>query len=169
MRGSKAQIEDWLPLLFIIVFLVLLMLLFSLLGSSRQRAMQKGFEADKAAIGADTLLTNYALYPLSSQKGEMSIGAAIGLYDIWHNNDQLRKIESSTAEFFSKSQLENDNMAWMIAISYPGRNDIYIYSEKAANRLAGRSLLSSIKIPASDEKDTITISLLSIRSGQALT
>ena len=152
MRDKKSQVEDWVPLMFIIVFLVVLFFFVAFTNKSSSATLAEFSGNQIIAKDASQIVLDYLRYS-PENKNAASI---LSEYFLTKDPQKLHDLKRLTNEFFSKSSLETDYSTWSLEFHY-GEETIIIETDRA-NEQVLRKEISRTYIP-SYGKDAIELRL----------
>ncbi|MBL7054764.1 hypothetical protein ISS05_03320 [Candidatus Woesearchaeota archaeon] len=123
MLNKKGIVEDWLPLMLLIVVLVFLFFITMILKIGSEREQIELFDKEQDKIMAQQLLVGYLRSPFSTGK---NLADAINEYYLTRNQLLLDEIKRKTGQFFSGSELEEDTLSWDLTMNLPSGEEIEI-------------------------------------------
>ena len=159
MSNKKSQVEDWLPLILIIVVLLFVLLYISFSEFGSEKTAQELIAKKIQIRDAHDILSNYLKSPLGLEKiSDANIADGIGYYSIREDAELLSKLQIATDEFFSKSSLSTDYSSYSLEITYAGK-ELVLESEESRTQMVTREELSRTAIPTAYNGDLIIIKL----------
>tara|TARA_Y100000310_G_scaffold67689_1_gene63047 strand:- start:3046 stop:3576 length:531 start_codon:yes stop_codon:yes gene_type:complete len=173
MKGKKAQVEDWLPTILLIVVLVFLFFFFSISSANSAEKSKEQIEFQTSSIDSKQLLLIYLKTPFELDAIQnANIADAIAYYFTNLDEELLKQIKTETNEFFSKSQLESDRSSWSLDLTNPKKiKKITIDSEKTKKQISEGRLdrkskikLSETLVPSPIKDEFIQIQLFSVKT-----
>lgn len=163
MQNKKAQVEDWLPLMLIIVVLFFFVSCTAIGNLSRHKTIDSAVTSRLIVKDSSQQLLNYLKSPVKlDNMNDVNVADALNYYYLNKNDKLLSQIKAATDEFFSKSSIETDYASYSIEIAYPNK-DIVIEPEKLRkqkliiNQMKKENDLSKIKISERKEMDAAII------------
>jgi len=171
--SRKGQIEDWLPSITLVVFLVFLFFFLILPNTANPLQGASAFSSLKIDSGmalADYLKSNAELEGFQNP----NMADAIGYYFASSDENILAQIKAKTKQLFSGSLLESDSASWSIEIkNAKSSREIAIDSEKieAMRKNPGKAYIKSRDevadsvIPGSSSNASIEIRLFAVSLG----
>lgn len=162
MPNKKSQVEDWLPLILIIVVLTFLLFYISFSEFESEKTAQELVLKKIQIRDTHDILSNYLKSPLSLEKiPDANIADGIGYYSVKDDAELLNKIQIATDDFFSKSSLGTDYSSYSLEITYAGK-ELVLESKKSRKQLSTKEELSKISIPTPYKDDLINLRLFLI-------
>ena len=147
MSNKKSQMQDFIPLVLLIIIGFFVILFFSQCTKIKTTTAAKNAELEFISKDSEKLLINFLNTQISLETQDNSIAEAINLYFTTQDENLLEHINTRANEFFSKSELENDYSSWSLEIQYPGKKTIIIEPEKSRKNMIQRKLVSKTMIP----------------------
>lgn len=142
--SKKSQIEDWLPMVLAIVFILFLSI--TLLFSTKKAESGEIFEFQSAIIDSQEILLDYVKIPFDMQGTQISITDAISLYFSNQDDDILKKIKLETQSYFSM-RLSSELQQWSLEIASEN-NRIIINSKNPVKPDFDKKEAAKITIPS---------------------
>lgn len=144
MLNKKSQVEDYLPLLGIIVVLFMVVAYISYFNiktgnDSRERVASQVIVKDSGQLLINYLGSHFGKY-------ENNIAEGIGIYYIDNNQEILSQLKIATENFFSSSSLETDYSTWSLEISH-NDNPLIIESQSAKTQQILRKEIARTVVP----------------------
>ena len=165
MSNKKSQVEDWLPLLFIIVALVIVILFISLSNVNRNKSLKEGIELQILEKDSNQLLLDYLDVPIAFENfGNANVADAINNYFVTEDKGILNNINLATKDFFSKTHLESDYSSWSILITKQRGREIIIESDKSSKQHIIRREVSKVFMPTLGNKDFVEVRLFYVQT-----
>lgn len=163
--SKKSQIEDWLPLLTMIIFLVLLLLFISLSNINKNKKINERIELSILSKDSNQLLLNYLKSQsfVRNQQNE-NIADELNYYFMTGDENLLGQINTITNDIFSRSHLETDYSSWSLEIKHPDKKELIIESEKSRESHILRKEVSKILIPTYYNDKSIEIKLFFVQT-----
>ena len=159
MLNKKSQVEDWLPLILIIIVLLFVLLYISYAQFGSERTAQEIIGKKIVVKDSQDILLNYLKSPINLEKfPDANIADALSYYSIREDVDLLLRLQAATNSYFSKSSLETDYSSYSLEISYAGK-ELVIESEKSRTNMVAREFLSATAIPTPYKDDLIQLKL----------
>lgn len=128
MSNKKSQVEDWLPLLGIIVVLLLVLAYISYFNIKTGNDSREKINSQIIVKDSGQLLINYLNSPFEESETNIAEGTSIYYFD--KNPEILSQLNIATENFFSSSSLETDYSTWSLEINY--NDDILIIESQRA-------------------------------------
>ena len=145
MSNKKSQVEDWLPLLGIIVVLLLVLAYISYFNIKTGNDSRERIASQIIVKDSGQLLLNYLGSPFDEY--ETNIAGGMGIYYIYNNPEILSQLNIVAENFFSSSSLETDYSTWSLEINHNDDN-IIIESQRAKTQHILRKEIARTIIPA---------------------
>lgn len=159
MPNKKAVIEDWLPLLLIIVVLLFFVSCTAIGNFNRHRIIDQAVTSQFIIKDSSQQLLNYLKSPIKlDNMNDANVADALNYYYLKKNDALLKQIKVATDDFFSKSSIETDYSSYSIEIKYPD-DEILIESERSRMQQVLRKELVATIIPISNTDKIIQIKL----------
>ena len=151
--SRKSQVEDWLPLMAIIIFLVFIFLILSLLNLNRTTTINEILKMDTIIRDSGQYLINYPNSQISLNNKNITVAEAISYYAATNDENSLILLKFWADEIFSHSSLETDSSSWSLEIVTPATKQVITESEKARTRYIARNEISSAILPMPDKEN----------------
>lgn len=159
MLNKKAQVEDLLPLLLVIVLLVFMSFLPSCMNASRGIIKAK-IELHFLSKDSDQLLINFLGTPFYLDNVQDSnVADALNIYFLTDDIDLYFQLDEKANEFFSKSDLESDYATWELRIKHPRKHYLFLMPESIPDTIITKKQISEIAIPTYNHNEFIEIQL----------
>lgn len=159
MPNKKAQVEDWLPLLLIIVVLLFFVSCTAIGNFNRHRIVDQAVTSQFIIKDSSQQLLNYLKSPIKlDNMNDANVADALNYYYLKKNDALLKQIKVATDDFFSKSSIETDYSSYSIEIKYPD-DEILVESERSRMQQVLRKELVATIIPISNTDKIIQIKL----------
>ncbi|MBI2557957.1 hypothetical protein HYW20_01435 [Candidatus Woesearchaeota archaeon] len=160
MQNKKSQVEDWLPLLGIIIFMVILLVFYPSHSIAGTKAANNKIDFDVMSKDSDQLLLNY----LKIKLDDKNIADAIVTYQLTKDSALLNQMKSNADNFFSKSDLNTESSTWSLEMKPFDENMIIVEPERARTDYILRKELSRTLIPAYYFNKPIEIKLFLVQT-----
>ena len=144
MSNKKSQVEDYLPLLGMIVILFMVMAYISYFNIKTGKDLRERVASEVIVKDSGQLLINYLSSPLD--KYDANIAEGISIYHIDKNPDILSQLNIATENFFSRSSFETDYSTWSLEISH-NDNLLIMESQRAKTQHILRKEIARTVIP----------------------
>ena len=161
MQNRKSQVEDWLPLLGIIIFLVVIALFYPLHSIAGTKAMNEKINFDVMSKDSAQLLLNYLKIKLGENE---NVADGIVLYSSTKDSNLLNQIKLKAEDFFSKSDLNTESSSWSLEIKQYNTNPIIVEPEIARTDYILRKEFSKVTIPTYSSNKPIEIKLYLVQT-----
>ncbi|GEM_PF-2587106 len=163
MQSKKSQVEDWLPYLFLVIFVVIASILIFFGGNGRAIAAKE--KSDEFILNMDSsqLLQNFLRTPAIENSLE-NAADQLNYYFLDDGQNSLNAFSAIAKPFFDKSQLESDYSSWSMTVKYPGKKDIFIESEKSRQSQIQRKEISKILVPTPIPENNMEIILFWVQT-----
>ena len=159
MLNKKSQVEDWLPLLLIIVVLFFFVSCVAIGNFNRHRTTDEAITSQFIVKDSSQQLLNYLKSPVKlDNMNNDNVADALNYYYLNKNDALLKQIKSATDDFFSKSSIETDYSSYSLEIKYPD-NEIFVESERSRTQQVLRKELATTVIPISHTDKFIHVKL----------
>ncbi|MBL7055555.1 hypothetical protein ISS07_01440 [Candidatus Woesearchaeota archaeon] len=159
--SKKAAVEDWLPTILIIVFLVffsIFMFYPSQLKAAEKRTIS---ELSLANIESEQFLVDFLSFP-SENKGNRDIADLIVLY--FSNRDQatMEEVKKASGGFFTG--LETERSSWSLVINHKSGNinlesPRFVENPVLRSKFGTKKELSKLDIPTHDPNEKVEVKL----------
>ena len=159
MQNKKAQVEDLLPFLLVMVLMVFFLSCTAYSSKTEENKLKAAIEFQSLSTDSTQLLINFLRSPANLINGKNgNMAEALNIYFLTEDKPLLGQIENRAKEYFSASDLETDVSFWSLEIKYPGKKTIKIESDKAKGYVAKKAI-SAITVPTHDAKKPTELNL----------
>ena len=161
MLSKKSQVEDMLPLMFIITAIVIFVLIFSLINISKKNSSNEYAGVLVMEKDANQLLHNYLSSTDTADSGNQNMADAINTYFMNEDQKTLLHLNQITNDFLSNSEIETDYATWSLEIKFNGK-EITLDSERAKKSQVLRREIARTIIPPYSNSGPIEIRLFEV-------
>lgn len=145
MRNKKSQVEDYLPLLAIIVVLLVVMSLISYFNIKEQKDSRARVSSQIIVKDSGQLLANYLSSPFGNSP-ETNVAEGISIYYLEKNPEVLNQLNTITDNFFSGSSFETDYSTWSLELNH-NEDELIIESQRAKTSQILRKEIATTFVP----------------------